>query len=190
MLAASQPFRSGPPTEAAGVGHGKEVRLAIGTGVLAAMAVGCVQGPAIDVEAPGEGSAAPAVALLERQITVAPDEAPPAATARTEASPRRLAPDPVAFQLGAGYGALSRVDLDACRERGLQAGYLRVHATFTGYGYVVRASVEGETAPSPAALDCIADQLRQAGVPAFDGGEARLTRTYYVERAPGATGAD
>jgi hypothetical protein len=94
-------------------------------------------------------------------------------------------PDPIRFQIGAGYGALSHVDVASCRDRGLQAGYLHVHATFTHFGYVVRASVESPAAPPAPALDCIAEHLRQAGVPQFDGTEATLSKTYFVE--PGAT---
>jgi hypothetical protein len=118
----------------------------------------------------------------ERQLTIANDDAPPApGAASAVGSTPLLAPDPVRFQIGAGYGALARVDLASCRERGLASGYLRVRATFTRLGYVVRASVASEKVPPPAALDCIADQLRQAGVPRFDGSDARLSKTYFVE---------
>jgi hypothetical protein len=127
-----------------------------------------------------------AAPLVERQVTVAADEAPPPPTALTPggvlAAPSR---DPVRFQIGAAYGALSQVDLEACRDRGLPSGYVRVRATFTRSGYIVRASIESVTPPSPQALDCIADGLRQTGVPAFDGAEARLSKTYFVE--PSAT---
>ncbi|HEY6458828.1 MAG TPA: hypothetical protein VIY73_01725, partial [Polyangiaceae bacterium] len=95
--------------------------------------------------------------------------------------------DPVRFQIGAAYGALARVDVDACRGSGLQPGYVHVRATFARAGYVVRASVASAAALPPQALDCIADGLRQTGVPAFDGGEARLSKTYFVsvERVAG-----
>lgn len=52
--------------------------------------------------------------------------------------------------------------------------------TFNRVGYVARASVESPTAPPSTALDCIADELRQTGVPAFDGTDVRLSRTYFV----------
>jgi len=118
--------------------------------------------------------------LVERQITVTPDEAPPGPA--LPPSPRdRPVPDPIHFQIGAGYGALSHVDVASCRDRGLQAGYVHVHATFTHQGYVVRASVESQAAPPAPALDCIAERLRQVGVPQFDASDATLTKTYFVE---------
>lgn len=150
-------------------------------------AAGCFPAPA----APAVGQEGPEPvpeALVEYQITVASPSPSPAAADESPAPPEEAAAgfpssvsDPVRFQIGAGYAALSRVDLDDCRESGLQAGYVRVRATFTRVGYVVRASVASSTAPPPRALDCIADRLRQTGVPSFDGGEARLSKTYFVE---------
>jgi hypothetical protein len=115
---------------------------------------------------------------VERQLTIAEADEALAPTHPLPAA--RVAPDPIRFQVGAGYGALSHVDLAGCREYGLQSGYVRVRATFTRVGYVVRAAVTSLTAPPPAALDCIADQLRRTGVPAFDGEDAKLSKTYFV----------
>ena len=138
---------------------------------------GCVRAPQMATDAPDDAvPAGPAV--IEHQVQVADDEPPPVLARRIATD--EVPPDPVRFQIGAGYGALSRLDLDACRTRGLPAGYLRVRATFARLGFVVRASVASEAAPPSSALDCIADGLRQAGVPKFDGEEARLSRTYFV----------
>jgi hypothetical protein len=147
---------------------------------------GCFAEPPATWIAP-EAPLPPPPVLVERQLTVSPEEAPPPATGAGPAAslfPRIVAPDPVPFEIGAGYGALSQVDLSPCAARGLPAGYLHVRATFTADGYVVRASVSSPTAPPPSALDCIADQLRLIGVPAFDGVDARISRTYFV--SPGA----
>jgi hypothetical protein len=143
------------------------------------------------VDLPGEEAMARPEPLVERQLTIGSSEAAPATPGRTNPL---LKPDPVPFAIGAGYGALAHVDLAGCRERGLVPGYLHLNATFTPAGYVVRASVTTPTAPSSSALDCIADQLRLAGVPAFDGSEARLSKTYFVEpvnpvNAPGEPAA-
>lgn len=153
--------------------------------VLAAssLQLGCLHGGDLEPRWVDDGPLPPEEALVARQITVAAEEAPSGPV--MPPSPRdRPTPDPIRFQIGAGYGALSQVDVAACRGRGLQAGYLHVHATFTHMGYVVRASVESQAAPPPPALDCIAEHLRQAGVPQFDGTEATLSKTYFVE--PGA----
>jgi hypothetical protein len=161
-------------------GHGLAMRRWI---VLAAAAsslqVGCFHEGELEPQWTNDGPLPPQEVLVERQITVTPEAAP--APPALPPSPRdKPAPDPVRFQMGAGYGALSHVDVSACRDRGLQAGYFHVHATFSHEGYVMRASVESEAPPSPPALDCIAEVLRQAGVPRFDGNEATLTKTYFV----------
>jgi len=88
--------------------------------------------------------------------------------------------DPVLFRLGAGYGALGRVDLAACRDRGLQAGYLHVQVTFRDTGRVVRAAVESPVAPPPEALTCIGQRLKVALVPVYEGGEVTLSRSFFV----------
>lgn len=143
--------------------------------------VGCLHEGELEPQWVDDGPPPAQEVLVEREITVAPQEAPAPAPPALPASPHdKPAPDPVHFQMGAGYGALSHVDVASCRGRGLQGGYVHVHATFTPDGYVVRASVESEAAPSPPALDCIAEMLRQAGVPRFDGTEATLSKTYFV----------
>jgi hypothetical protein len=123
--------------------------------------------------------------VVETQLTIAPD-APeqPARPAQAIALTPAALRDPVPFRIGAGYGALARVDFTSCSERGLPPGYMRVRATFNRVGYIARASVESSTEPPSTALDCIADGLRQTGVPAFDGQEVRLTKTYFVAPAP------
>jgi len=161
-------------------GHGLAMRRWITLAAVASslLQVGCHEGELEPQWVDGSPPPPPEV-LVERQITVTPEEAP--APPALPPSPRdKPTPDPVRFQMGAGYGALSHVDVSTCRDRGLQAGYFHVHATFSHEGYVMRASVESEAPPSPPALDCIAEVLRQAGVPRFDGSEATLTKTYFV----------
>jgi hypothetical protein len=143
---------------------------------------GCALEPLTPVEAPDQGPVAVAEPVVERQLTVASEEAPPPPPPTT--MPALVPPrDPVPFRIGAGYGALARVDFSGCRDRGLPSGYLRLRATFNRVGSVVHASVESRDEPPPAALDCIADELRQTGVPAFDGGDVRLSKTYFVAAA-------
>ncbi|MBV9949159.1 MAG: hypothetical protein JOZ69_20085 [Myxococcales bacterium] len=84
------------------------------------------------------------------------------------------------FRLGAGYGALGRLDLSTCREQGLQPGYVHVRVTFRHSGRVVRAAVESSVAPPQGALDCIGEQLEWAMVPVFDGGDVTLSKSFFV----------
>jgi hypothetical protein len=141
--------------------------------------IGCLHQAELEPQWVDDGPPPAPEVLVQRQITVTPEDAP--TPPALPPSPRdRPTPDPVRFQMGAGYGTLSHVDVASCRERGLQAGYVHVHATFTPDGYVVRASVESEAPPSSPALDCIAEVLRQAGVPRFEGNEATLSKTYFV----------
>jgi hypothetical protein len=88
--------------------------------------------------------------------------------------------DPVPFHIGAGYGALGHVDLHSCRDQGLQAGYLRMHVTFRDDGRIVRAAVEAGDAPPDEALACIGQQLKMAMVPAFDGDDVSLSKSFFV----------
>ena len=147
-------------------------------GLLAGLSA-CELEPLTPVEAPSEFPVAAAEPVVERQLTVAPEEAPPPPPPPTFPALTRPR-DRVPFRIGAGYGALGRVDFSGCLGRGLPVGYLRLRATFNRLGSVVRASVETRDEPPPAALDCIAEELRQTGVPAFDGEDVRLSRTYFV----------
>jgi hypothetical protein len=88
--------------------------------------------------------------------------------------------DPLFFALGAGYGALGRIDLGPCKDQGLQPGYLRLRVTFRGSGRVVRAAVESPVAPPAPALACIGGQLEAAMVPGFEGGDVTLSKTLFV----------
>jgi hypothetical protein len=103
-------------------------------------------------------------------------------------SPLTKVPDPVPFRIGAGHGALGALDLAPCRAEGLQAGYLRMRVTFRRDGRIVHAAVESPEPPPQEALECIADQLQGAKVPAFDGRDASLSRSFFVE--PGAEPED
>ena len=89
--------------------------------------------------------------------------------------------DPVFFHIGAGYGALGRVDVVPCRDRGLPAGYLRLRATFRPSGRVAHAAVESPERPPEDALTCIGELLQATTVPPFDGGNVTLSRIYFVD---------
>jgi hypothetical protein len=123
----------------------------------------------------------PAEATVVREVVVESEESTAAPVAYLPASPRdRPSPDPVPFRLGAGRGALGRVDLAACREQGLPLGYLHVRVTFRRTGRVVHAAVESPEAPTPEALSCIGEQLEATLVPAFDGGDVTLSKSFFV----------
>ncbi len=94
--------------------------------------------------------------------------------------PRREPPEALFFHLGAGYGALGRVDLTPCRDQGLERGYLRMRVTFLNRGQIARASVEAKAAPPAEALTCIGEQLESAIVPAFGGSEVTLSKSFFV----------
>ncbi len=92
----------------------------------------------------------------------------------------RVRPAPVFFRLGAGYGAVGRVDLGPCRDHGLDPGYVRLRVTFGGDGEVARATVESPTPPTADALACISRQLKSASVPVFEGGDVTLSKSVFV----------
>lgn len=92
----------------------------------------------------------------------------------------RPPPDPVLFSLGAGHGALGRVDLGPCRQQGLPSGYLHLSVTFRHSGRVVRAAVASPAEPPSEALACIGEQLEVALVPVFDGDDFTLSRSFFV----------
>jgi hypothetical protein len=111
---------------------------------------------------------------------------PPTADELSPGVPRassadRPRPDPKPFRLGAGRGILGRLDLAPCREQGLAPGYVHVRVTFENTGRVVRAAVESPDQPPDGALACIGEQLQTAElVPAFDGSEFTVSRSYFV----------
>lgn len=84
------------------------------------------------------------------------------------------------FALGAGYGALGRIDLAGCRDQGLPPGYWHVRVTFGPSGRIVHASVESPVAPSREALACVADKLTEPSVPRFDGHGVTLSKSIFV----------
>ncbi len=144
---------------------------------------GCVRRTTRDF-LPVEESAEPAAEPMEiRTVELPPDqpiEGAPEPDAVSPPPPAPRQPDAALFRLGAGYGALGQLDLASCREQGLQAGYLHMRVTFEDSGRVVRAAVQSPTAPPPAALACIGDQLRTAMVPVFAGGDVTLSKSFFV----------
>jgi hypothetical protein len=154
--------------------------------LLALLAAGCVH-PGEDPDAAFAGftedAAEPAV---EREVVVTYDgpieepDAPPTATALPAPSPAHAILDPVPFRLGAGCGALGHIDLGACRDQGLQPGYVHMRVTFHHSGRVASAALESLASPPPEALTCIGEQLEVAMVPAFDGGDVVLSKSYFV----------
>jgi hypothetical protein len=151
------------------------------------LATGCVHRD----ETVLDGAFVPAVVehavdpTVVREVVVAHgDEVEPVPTAAPlplRASPAdHPPPDPVPFRIGAGHGALGRVDLAPCREQGLQPGYVHMRVTFRRDGRVVHASVEAPAPPPPEALDCIGEQLELAMVPVFDGRDVTLSRSFFV----------
>ena len=118
------------------------LRISLTSSLLLAL-TGCALEPLTPVAEP-EGPPAVASRVVETQLTITPDAPePPPAPAQPIAPPR----DPVPFRIGAGYGALARVDFASCSERGLPPGYMRIRATFSRVGIVARASVETPRSP-------------------------------------------
>lgn len=156
---------------------------------LPVLATGCLHEP-LDYDAyqpPYEPAPQP---VVRREFSVAWEglggDVPASLTPAS--SPLVRVPDPVPFRIGAGHGALGTVDLAPCRSVGLQAGYLRMRVTFRRDGRIVHAAVESPEPPPQGALECIADVLQDARVPAFDGRDASLSRSFFVE--PGAESED
>jgi hypothetical protein len=156
------------------------------------VATGCIHLPDGDVEpafdtAPSSDSEP----VVRRDVTVGwqgGEETTPAGPPLAASPLDRPPPDPVPFRIGAGHGALGRIDLAPCRAKGLPSGYLRMRVTFRRDGRVVHAVVESPAPPPQEALDCVAEQLHVAEVPVFDGRDAALTRRFFVE--PGAPEAE
>ncbi|MGO9832788.1 MAG: hypothetical protein ACLP1X_01095 [Polyangiaceae bacterium] len=119
--------------------------------------------------------------VVVANVKVADDAATTArAPALRASSADHPPPEPVFFRIGAGYGALGQIDLEPCRDRGLDGGYLRMRVTFHRSGGVARATVEGPVQPPPEALACIGERLQAAMVPAFDGGDVTLSKSLFV----------
>jgi hypothetical protein len=159
--------------------------------LLLILPAGCVRavGPdAAFASGPSNDESPPAPAEL-REVILDPDdsarETPPSSEAPAPAAvatpPMQMMPlEPMLFRIGAGYGALGRLDLATCREKGLPQGYLHVRVTFRHSGRVVRAAVESPVAPPREALDCIGEQLEIAMVPVFDGSDVTLSKSFFV----------
>jgi hypothetical protein len=117
----------------------------------------------------------PVAVAYDGPASGSPQEDPPAPAAR---GPQR---DPIFFHLGAGYGALGQVDLESCRDHGLARGYIRVRVTFRTDGRVARAALQSDVLPPPEALTCIGERLETALVPAFEGGDFTLSKSFFVD---------
>ncbi len=130
-----------------------------------------------------EEPAAPDERVVVSSVTVAGD----AARTPRASDADRVRPDPVFFRLGAGYGAVGRIDLTPCRDRGLDPGYVHLHVTFGVGGSIARAVVESPTRPPPEALACIGDLLEEAEVPPFQGGDVTLSKSLFVASATPGT---
>jgi hypothetical protein len=151
-------------------------------------AAGCApQETLYDAEYPGgQVTASPpaervAVGHIDVRYEGPVEPTPLRAAAAAPASERdRPRPSPIFFSLGAGHGALGRVDLSTCRDRGLPAGYLRIRATFRPSGHVAHAAVESAAEPPQEALECVSEQLEDTNVPPFDGEDVSLSKIVFV----------
>jgi hypothetical protein len=86
-----------------------------------------------------------------------------------------------AFDLGAAYGAIRDVDLSACRDEGLAAGYGRVVVGFMPDGRVGGVALDLPWASSAEARDCVESAYRQVRVRPFPGGQPATARaSFYV----------
>jgi len=158
------------------------VRTAVVSAGLLAIVSGCVHPFAEDVE--NEPSAAASTSEDTRPVAVAYDgpveePAPPAAADNNVTGGPR--PDPVFFRLGAGYGALGQVDLAPCRDHGLPRGYVHVRVTFRTDGRVAHAALQSDVLPPAEALACVGERLELASVPAFEGGDVTLSKSFFVD---------
>jgi hypothetical protein len=150
--------------------------LALGALVSLPVATGCMpQEPPV---APTVGEASPPDdRVVVSKVMVEGDRAREVPRA-SEAD--KVRPEPVFFRLGAGYGAVGRIDLSPCRDRGLDPGYVHLRVTFGGAGGVAHAVVESPTPPSPDALTCVSELLEGAQVPPFQGGDVTLSKSLFV----------
>jgi hypothetical protein len=62
----------------------------------------------------------------------------------------------------------------------LPVGYLHMRVTFRRNGRIAHATVETEAQPPQEALTCISEQLELAMVPAFDGSDVTLSKSFFV----------
>jgi|SRR5580700_9233540 hypothetical protein len=143
-------------------------------------ATGCVRQESLQpVEFVGDAPLQPPDPVVVADVSVAPNgvesSPPPRATPSL-----RPSDEPVTFLLGAGYGALGHIDLEPCRESGLPSGYLRMRVTFRPGGGVARAAVESLAQPPAEALSCVGQHLAAAMVPAFDGSDVTLSKSFFV----------
>jgi hypothetical protein len=155
--------------------------------VLASFSVvagGCVHEMGVDGEVESPPSAQ-AEREDSRPVAVAYDgpveNPPPPQEAEARPPGPRVQRDPMFFHLGAGYGALGQVDLEPCRDHGLPRGYVRVRVTFRTDGRVAHAALQSDVLPSPEALACVGERLEMALVPAFEGGDVTLSKSFFVD---------
>jgi hypothetical protein len=90
------------------------------------------------------------------------------------------APLPTKFDMGGAYGALSHVDLAACKEQGLRAGYGRVLLGFEPDGRPVGVSIEMPAGSTPEARSCVEQAFRTVRVAPFEGAPVNVRRAFFV----------
>jgi hypothetical protein len=158
----------------------------------AAANVGCLarevpaQAPVAEPAPPQEPVFVSYLTLVERNRAVASDAAAIAALRASDGYRTRRYP--AVFRLGAGYGAVGRIELASCRELGLDPGYVRMRVTFGVDGAVSSAVVESPTRPPREALGCIGRRLEEIAVPVFEGGDVTLSKSLYLAGGPSGGG--
>jgi hypothetical protein len=161
----------------------RTLSIAIFAFAMPALGAGCVHEYDVQPEQP----AAPEEDRPDTRPVAVAYDGPVAPADRTTApdapaaAPQGNRADPIFFHLGAGYGALGEVDLDSCRDHGLARGYVRVRVTFRTDGRVAHAALQSDVLPPPEALACIGERLESALVPAFEGGDFTLSKTFFVD---------
>jgi hypothetical protein len=86
--------------------------------------------------------------------------------------------DAPSFDLESAHGALSHVDLAACRSAGLAPGYVHVSVAFAPDGTVWGVSLAVPEASTPGARTCVDAAVRDLRLAPFSGaalGTARRT---------------
>lgn len=84
------------------------------------------------------------------------------------------------FDLGAAYGALAHVDLDACKDHGLSAGYGRVTLGFANDGTPAGVGVDLPDGSKPEARACVEQAFQAVRVAPFEGAGASVRRAFFV----------